>query len=170
MRLACAVAWDSAEQEFFFYREHQVDALLERLASADLVVGFNALRFDYRVLRGYAARDLARLPTFDLLEAIFERFGFRLPLGHLGEETLGVPKSADGLQSLQWFREGRHEEIARYCRMDVEILRDLFAFARRHGHLLFRAKNGERVRLPMRIVPAELVDRARKRNGQQRVH
>jgi DEAD/DEAH box helicase domain-containing protein len=169
MRLACAVAWDSAEQVFFTYREHQVDALIEKLAQADLVIGFNAHRFDYRVLRGYAPRDLSQLPTFDLLDAIHERLGFRLPLGHLGEETLGVPKSADGLQSLRWFKEGRHDEIARYCQQDVAILRDLFAYACRHGHLLFRAKNGERVRLPMRLSPSEIVDRERKRDAQRRM-
>jgi DEAD/DEAH box helicase domain-containing protein len=169
MRLACAVAWDSAEQEFFTYREPHVEALLEKLVQADLVIGFNAHRFDYRVLRGYAARDLSALPTFDLLDAIHERLGFRLPLGHLGEETLGVPKSADGLQALRWFREGRHEEIARYCQQDVAILRDLFAYACRHGHLLFRAKNGERVRLPLKLSLAELVDRERKRDALRRM-
>jgi DEAD/DEAH box helicase domain-containing protein len=170
MRVACAVAWDSVEEEFFTYREHQLDALLEKLAQADLVIGFNAHRFDYRVLRGYDARDLSRLPTFDLLDAIHERLGFRLPLGHLGQETLGVPKTADGLQSLQWFKEGRHEEIARYCQQDVAILRDLFGFACRHGHLLFRAKNGERVRLPMKLSVAEIVDRERKKDSARRMH
>ncbi len=170
MRVACAVAWDGAEEEFFTYREDQVDALLAKLAEADLVIGFNAHRFDYRVLRGYDARDLSQLPTFDLLDAIHERLGFRLPLGHLGEETLGVPKSADGLQSLQWFKEGRHDEIAQYCRQDVAILRDLFDFACRRGHLLFRAKNGERVRLPMKLSVAEIVDRERKKDAKRRMH
>ena len=170
MRMACAVVWDSAEREFFTYREHQVEALLEKLAQADLVIGFNAHRFDYRVLRGYAPRDLSQLPTFDLLDAIHERLGFRLPLGHLGEETLGIPKSADGLQSLQWFKEGRHDEIARYCQQDVAILRDLFEHACRHGHLLFRAKNGERVRLPLRLSLAEIVDRERKKDARRRLH
>jgi len=167
MRLACAVVWDSIESAFFTYREQQVDGLLERLARADLVVGFNALRFDYRVLRGYATRDLSRLPTFDLLDAIHARLGFRLPLGHLGEETLGAQKSADGLQALQWFKEGRHDEIARYCQQDVAILRDLFDFACKRGHLLFRAKNGERVRLPMKLSLAEIVDRERKKDARR---
>ena len=116
------------------------------------------------------ARDLSLLPTFDLLDAIHERLGFRLPLGQLGEETLGTPKSADGLQALKWFKEGRHEEIARYCQQDVAILRDLFGYAVKHGQLLFRAKNGERVRLPMRLSVAELVDRERKKDAQRKLH
>ncbi len=169
MRLACAVVWDSADGEFFTYCESEVEALVAKLAAADLVIGFNAHRFDYRVLRGYTRRDLGVLPTFDLLDAIHERLGFRVPLGHLGEETLGARKSADGLQALQWWKEGRHDEIARYCRQDVAILRDLFEHACRHGHLLFRTKSGERVRLPMSLTLAEVVEKARKRGAMQRV-
>jgi DEAD/DEAH box helicase domain-containing protein len=163
MRLALGVVWDAREGRFATYREAEVERLLDHLAAADLVVGFNVRRFDYRVLRGYTARDLEALPTFDLLEAIHERIGFRLPLGHLGEETLGTPKTADGLQALRWWQEGRVDEIERYCRADVALLRDLLEHARRHGHLLFRTRRGERVRIPLRISPGELVERARAR-------
>jgi DEAD/DEAH box helicase domain-containing protein len=162
MRVALAVTWDAAEKRFESFREADVERLLAKLASADLVVGFNAFGFDYRVLRGYTDRDLGRLPTFDLLDAIHARLGFRLGLGHLGETTLGVAKSADGLASLRWWREGRIEEIERYCRGDVAILRDLFEHALAHGHLLFRTRRGERVRLPLRLSLPELIERARR--------
>ena len=161
MRLALAVVWDSADGRFHSFREAAVHELIARLETADLVIGFNVLGFDYRVLRGYSDRDLAALPTFDLLDAIHGRLGFRLSLGHLGEETLGVPKTADGLQSLRWWREGRVDEIERYCQGDVAILRDLFEHARQHGHLIFRTRRGERVRLPLRLSLAELLERAR---------
>ncbi len=160
MRLALAVVWDSAAGRFESFREANVHELLARLAGADLVVGFNVRGFDYRVLRGYTDRDLEALPTFDLLDAIHGRLGFRLSLGHLGEETLGVPKTADGLQSLRWWREGRIAEIERYCRGDVAILRDLFEHARTHGFLVFRTRSGERVRLPLRLSVPELLERA----------
>jgi DEAD/DEAH box helicase domain-containing protein len=163
MRLALAVVWDSHLAAFRTFREAEVEGLLASLAEADLVVGFNARRFDYRVLRGYTDRDLGALPTFDLLDAIHARLGFRLSLGHLGEETLGAAKSADGLQSLAWWREGRVDEIERYCRQDVALLRDLFGHAERQGFLLFRTKRGERVRLPMPLSLPELLERARAR-------
>lgn len=159
MRLALAVAYDTREQRFETYRERDVAALLEKLERADLVVGFNVLRFDYHVLRAYSDRDLRRLPTFDLLDAIHDRLGFRISLGHLGEETLGMAKNADGLQALAWWREGRLDEIERYCRQDVALLRDLFEHARRHGHLLFRTRRGERVRVPLHVSLPELLDR-----------
>jgi DEAD/DEAH box helicase domain-containing protein len=161
MRVALAVIWDSRDGGFHTFREADVHALIEELASADLVIGFNVLGFDYRVLGGYSDRDLSALPTFDLLSAIHARLGFRLALGHLGEETLGVPKTADGLQSLRWWQEGRIDEIERYCQADVALLRDLFEHARQQGHLLFRTRRGERVRLPLRLSLEELLERAR---------
>jgi DEAD/DEAH box helicase domain-containing protein len=163
MRLALAVAWDAAAERFETFREAQVHALLARLAEADLVVGFNVLGFDYRVLRGYTDRELDRLPTFDVLDAVRERIGFRLPLGHLAEENLGVAKGGDGLQSLQWWREGRIAEIEAYCRQDVALLRDLFARAVEQGHLLFRTRDGVRVRIPTPWRLPDLLERARLR-------
>lgn len=163
MRVALAVTWDAAAGRFDTYRERDVPALLARLAEAELVVGFNVLGFDYRVLRGYTDRELERLPTFDLLDAVRERIGFRLPLGHLAEENLGVPKGGDGLQSLQWWREGRVAEIEAYCQRDVALLRDLFERALAQGHLLFRTRAGERVRIPTPWRLPELLERARVR-------
>jgi DEAD/DEAH box helicase domain-containing protein len=148
MRVALAVVWDSRTGEFETFHESRVAELVERLHTADLVVGFNVKGFDYQVLRGYGDFDLESLPTFDMLEAIHRRLGFRLALNHLGEETLGVGKSADGLQSLQWWKEGRVDEIEKYCRADVALMRNLLAHAEEHGHLCFRTRNGERVRLP----------------------
>jgi DEAD/DEAH box helicase domain-containing protein len=165
MRLAVAVVYEARGDRFASFREGQVEALLARLAAADLVVGFNVRRFDYRVLRGYTDLDLERLATFDVLDAIHARLGFRLSLGHLGEETLGRAKSADGLQALRWWQEGRVEEMERYCRDDVALLRDLFRHAERHGHLLFRTRGGERVRVPLRVEVAELLEAARARRA-----
>jgi DEAD/DEAH box helicase domain-containing protein len=169
MRIALAVTWDSEGARFETWREREVGALLARLAEADLVIGFNVRRFDYEVLRGYTEESLARLPTFDVLDAIRDRIGFRLPLGHLAEENLGQPKGADGLQALAWWREGRVDEIERYCRRDVELLRGLFERALAHGHLLFRTRDGERVRIPTPWSLPALLERARGRAEETRL-
>jgi DEAD/DEAH box helicase domain-containing protein len=161
MRVALAVTWDSAGERFETWRERDVHALLARLGEADLVIGFNVRRFDYAVLRGYTDLDLARFRTFDVLDAIRDRIGFRLPLGHLALENLGEAKGADGLQSLAWWKEGRVDEIERYCRRDVALLRGLFERALARGHLVFRTRDGERLRIPTPWRVDELIERAR---------
>jgi len=168
MRVSLGVLYDLRDDRFETYREREVAGLLDRLAAADLVVGFNVRRFDYAVLRGYTDTDLDALPTFDLLEALHGRLGFRVSLGHLATETLGHPKSADGLQALAWWREGRFAELEEYCRRDVALLRDLFTFALREGHLNLRTRSGERVRVPTRWSVPELLEHARARRGRAR--
>ena len=69
----------------------------------------------------------------------------------MAQHTLGVGKSADGLQALQWYKEGRIDLIAQYCRQDVEITRDLLYFALDKGFLLFQNKAGKIVRLPLAL-------------------
>ncbi|MBW2445056.1 MAG: DUF1998 domain-containing protein [Deltaproteobacteria bacterium] len=160
MRVALAVTWDSRTGGFRCFREGEVHALLEQLAEADLVIGFNIRRFDYKVLRGYTDLDFDTLATFDMLDAIHARLGYRLSLAHLAEQTLGVGKSGDGLQSIEWWREGRHDLVESYCQRDVEILRELFEHASREGHLIFQTRDEQRVKLPAPWCLDELVEAA----------
>jgi DEAD/DEAH box helicase domain-containing protein len=126
-----------------------VAELIARLRSLELVIGFNLKRFDYRVLGAYTPHDLGRLPTLDLLEEVQAKLGFRLSLQALGEATLGAAKSADGLQAVQWWREGNTWDLAAYCQRDVELTRELFLFGQEHGYLLYRRKSGELLRVPV---------------------
>jgi DEAD/DEAH box helicase domain-containing protein len=149
MRLAVAVVYDSREEVFSVFEEDRVHELIDTLKTAALIVGFNISDFDYNVLKGYSSFRFAELPTFDILQEISRQLGYRLSLNHLAHKTLNVEKSADGLQSLKWFKEGRMEEVIAYCKKDVEITKDLFLFGLAHGYLLFETKAGQLVRLPV---------------------
>ena len=150
MRVSVVVIYDSLEKEFLSFTEDRVNDLFVCLDKADLIVGFNIKRFDYAVLSAYTSRKLADLPTFDLLEDIYKRLGFRLGLDHLAKETINQRKSADGLQAVEWFRQGEMEKLTSYCRQDVAATRDLFLFGLDEGHLIYRTKKeNKRVRLPV---------------------
>ncbi len=149
MGLAVGVVYDLDRAEFRVYTEAQVDALISELSRARLIIGFNLRRFDYDVLRGYADLDWNALPTLDILECIHRRLGFRLKLDHLTQETLGERKSADGLQSLAWFKAGEIERVIEYCKHDVLLTKQLYDFGREHGYLLYRDLQGRAVRLPV---------------------
>ena len=149
MRLAVGVLYDLSSNAFEVFAEEQVENLIERLAEFDLVVGFNIKRFDYRVLGAYTGFDFRELPTFDILEDIHNRLGFRLSLGHLAEQTLGKSKVADGIQAVRWLREGKLDAVIEYCKDDVAITRDLFEFGLNQGYLLYQTRDGRAVRLPV---------------------
>ena len=63
MGMSVGVTYNCAGSEYRIYGEQQVDDLIKELQRADLIVGFNNLRFDYEVLHGYTAFDLRQLPT-----------------------------------------------------------------------------------------------------------
>ena len=149
MGVSVTVLYDSLTDDYFSYSQDELPALFERLRAAETVVGFNSLRFDYAVLTPFAPFELRALPSLDLLQRIKERLNYRISLDNLGQATLGEPKSADGLQALQWWKEGRCEEIAAYCRKDVDLTRRLYLFGLREGYLLFTNKAGQRVRVPV---------------------
>ena len=140
MRVSVAVVFDTAENRFFAYHEDRIDDLISHLEKADLVVGFNVKRFDYRVLSAYTRKDLLKLPTFDILQDIHERLGFRVGLDHLAKETLNLSKSADGLKAVEWFRQGKMEKLEKYCSQDVALTRDIFNYGMAKGHLIYRKK------------------------------
>ncbi len=142
MKLAVGVVWDSCEQEYFSYLEGAASQLVKKLQTADLVVGFNVKKFDYGVLQPYADFDLDEITTFDMLIDVNKKLGHRLSLNHLAENTLNAAKSADGLVSLQWYKEGKIDKIIEYCKQDVEITRDLFLYGESHGYVKYSTRSG----------------------------
>jgi DEAD/DEAH box helicase domain-containing protein len=149
MKLALAVTHNVVTSQFRTYAEKDVDRLLLDLVMADRVIGYNIDRFDMAVLKAYTQWDLGRVRTFDMLADIYRKLGFRLKLGDLAAATLGVGKSADGLQSLKWWKEGRVDLIEQYCRRDVEVTRDVYVFGKRNGYVLYRDKDDRQLRLPV---------------------
>ena len=149
MGVSIAVLYDAADDTYHAYRQEELPAMFTRMAEADVLVGFNSLRFDYNVLQPFCAEPLAALPSLDLLTRITERLSYRVSLDNLGQATFDEPKSADGLQALRWWQEGKLAEITAYCRKDVELTRRLYLHGLAQGYVLFRNKAGQRVRVPV---------------------
>ena len=147
MKLAVGVVWDSIDQDYFVYEEKDAKALVEKLRKADLVIGFNVIGFDYTVLQPYSDFDLQEINTFDMLVDVKKLLNFRLSLNHLAQHTLNAKKSADGLISLQWYKEGKIDKIIHYCKQDVEITRDLYLFGEEHGYVNYQSRSGNPLQL-----------------------
>lgn len=149
MGVSCAVLYDSESGQFHDYSQDEMADLCEHLSRMDRVVGFNLIRFDYKVLAGLCDFDFYRLPTLDILMKVHEILGYRLSLDLLAQSTLGVQKSADGLMALQWWQQGEVDKIIQYCTQDVRVTRDLYRFGRDKRFLIFRNKAGHLVRVPV---------------------
>jgi DEAD/DEAH box helicase domain-containing protein len=149
MKISCAVLYDSKEDRYIDFLENQIPRFVEYLQTFDLVIGFNIKRFDYQVLKGYTDFDFTKLANLDILEEVKKHLGFRLSLDHLASATLGAGKSADGLQALRWWQQGKILEIIAYCRQDVKITGDLYRYGIQNGYLLYTSKDQQTLRIPV---------------------
>ena len=141
--VSVGVAYRYDRDEYLVVTEDRVRELIDLLCDADLVVGYNIRGFDYEVLRAYTDSDLQRLPTFDIMFDLEERLGFRPKLDSVASATLGVGKSADGLQALEWWRLGEVDKIIEYCQEDVRVTRDLYDFGKRNRWVLVSRFGGK---------------------------
>ena len=142
MGMSIGVTFGTGRGDYVIYGEKQVDDLLKDLQRADLVVGFNVLRFDYEVLHGYTPFDLKQLPTLDLMVDLQNRLQHRLSLDSIATATFGVEKTAEGMQAIRWFKEGRLAEIAEYCCYDVKITKLVHEYGRENKILFYKNKFG----------------------------
>ena len=140
--LSLGVVYTFRDDRFQTFFETQADALIDLLLGAELVVGYNLIGFDYEVLRGYRDAAFDSVPTLDLMVDLQQKLGFRPKLDSVVQATLGAAKSADGLQALAWFREGRLDLIEKYCTEDVRLTRDLYLYGRRNRNVLVARFSG----------------------------
>lgn len=150
MRMSVGVTCSSLTGEYKIYGEKQVDDLIKDLQRADLVVGFNHLRFDYEVLHGYTSLDLTQLPTLDMLVVLSETLGHRLSLDSIATATFGVEKTAEGLQAIQWFKEGKLAEIAEYCCFDVKITKMVYEYGQQNKQLHYMNRFNKKLTVPVK--------------------
>ena len=152
MGVSIGVTYSTATESYEIFTEKRVGDLIELLSRADLVIGYNNRRFDYEVLMGYTILDLPHhLPTLDMLEVVEKAAGHRLPLDSIATATLGVGKTAEGLDAIRWWREGKILEVAEYCCFDVKVTKMVHEYAVEHGKLYYIDRFSRRQTLTVEI-------------------
>ena len=147
--MSVGVIYSTARGEYIIFGESQVNDLIKELQRADLVVGFNHVRFDYEVLHGYTTLDLRQLPALDMMLDLQDTLQHRLSLDSIATATFGVEKTAEGMQAIQWFKEGKLLEVAEYCCYDVKLTRLVHEYGARHRQVFYRNRFGKKLAVPV---------------------
>ena len=107
MKMSVGVTFSTALNRYMIYDESNVQALIDELCAADLVIGFNHLYFDYEVLMGYTVLDLREhTHNLDLMVDLEKVLQHRPKLDADAGETLGESKTAVGTDAIKWWEEG----------------------------------------------------------------
>lgn len=143
--ISVATVYDSGTDKYTTVTIDEIDQLWPIIEKADVLVGYNSNHFDIPLLNKYYPGDLTQIKSIDLLEEIKNSLGRRLRLDNVAQATVGAKKSADGLQAVRWWKEGNIKDIKKYCEQDVRVTKEVFEYARKHGHVKFKdgTKNRE---------------------------
>jgi DEAD/DEAH box helicase domain-containing protein len=136
--IALVVTWDQQNGLRVWYEE-DAPRLLQELDKFEPIVTFNGEGFDFKVLSAYGpVAGLYRKST-DMLAVLSKQLGFRVKLDSVAQATLGKGKIGSGTECVDWWRSGdpiQRQKVVDYCKMDVELTRDIYLFAKQHGYLL----------------------------------
>lgn len=130
--------YDSGTDRYHAVTIDELATIWPIIEQADALVGYNSNHFDIPLLNKYYPGDLRQIKSIDLLESIRLSLGRRLRLDSVASATVGAKKSADGIQAVRWWREGKINEIKKYCLQDVKVTKLIFEYALEHKHLKFK--------------------------------
>ncbi len=150
--LALAVTVDVETGETKTFHADQHAELIRTLYSARLVLGFNHLAFDFRVLEGYGLDARTVHASFDVMMDLVNHVKKRVSLDSVARGTLGRGKSGNGADAPILFRTGKIKELEEYCRQDVALLIDVFEHGFRTSRVSFMEKGRvAEVRRPVNV-------------------
>lgn len=149
LRVSVVSIYQYINDSYQSFEENELHKLWPLFEKADRIIGFNSAHFDLPVLNNYYLGDLSKFPHLDIMEKVKESLGFRLKLNDIAHATLDMEKSADGLQALRWWKEGKLAEIKKYCEQDVKVTKEVYDFGKQNKQLFYTSLTGEV--LPFRV-------------------
>lgn len=138
LKVSVCGVYSYQEDKYYCFAENEMRELEDMLSHADEIIGFNIINFDFVVLQPYLNFKLATAPSLDILTEVEKVIGHRVKLDNLAQTTLGVGKSGDGLQALKFWKEGKIEELKKYCLDDVRITKEIYDYAQKTGKVKYK--------------------------------
>lgn len=135
--------YNYADKKGTVFTEKELPQLYPILESASYIVGYNIRSFDMNVLQAYYPGDTSSLPVFDILDDIKFIIGKRIGLNDAASATLNEKKSGHGLMAIDYYKEGKWDELKKYCMDDVMVTKKLFDYGFEKGEIFYMNEIGK---------------------------
>lgn len=143
LKVSVLSLYDYGTQQGKVYMEKELSEVFAVFEKASYLIGYNINGFDLPVLQAYYAGDVTHFATFDILDDIRNKIGRRLALNDIASATLGTKKSGHGLMAIDYYKEGKWEELKKYCMDDTMITKQLFDYGLRVGEINYMNEVGK---------------------------
>lgn len=150
LKISCVSIYQYVTDTYTSFEENELGKLWPILEKADRLIGYNIEHFDLPVMNNYYPGDLLKFHYLDIMKVVKANLGIRLKLDSIAKATLdNVQKSAEGLQAIRWWKEGKIKEIKEYCEQDVRVTKEIYEFGKTNKQLFYNTLTGET--LPFRV-------------------
>ena len=161
--------YDSETDKYYSFLEEDFDKMWPFFKNADMLITFNGNHFDIPLLQKYANKEninLKEIYHLDIFEKFREASGKKIGLDSIASTTLGITKSANGLQAVAWWNEGKVDEIIKYCEQDVKVTKDLYDYIYKNQKAYYVDRNtGEKKEVIIDSKNWEELDNVEEDNG-----
>lgn len=135
--------------------DQDVPQFKKAMDQSDLIIGYNIIEFDNRVLKGYFQFDDSKYTFLDLYKVIHKTHNVYIKLDNITSTTLGAGKIAHGLDAIRFYREGNLDKLKEYCDSDVQLTRDVYQFIKDNKFFYYTDGLGNKVKLELDLDKAE---------------
>ena len=126
--ISVVAIYDYATKTGTVFTEKELPNLFPILEKSSYIVGYNIRSFDLPVLQAYYPGKVEVFSLFDILDDIKEKIGYRIGLNDVASATLNEKKTGHGLMAIDYYKEGKWDELKKYCMDDVLVTKKLFEY------------------------------------------
>lgn len=141
--ISVVAVYDYATEKGQVFTEQELNNLFPLLENASYIVGYNSRTFDLPVLQAYYPGKVDSLSQFDILDSIREKIGRRIGLNDVAFATLNEKKTGHGLMAIDYYKEGKWEELKKYCLDDVMVTKKLFDYGIENKEIFYMNEMGK---------------------------
>ncbi len=141
--ISVVAVYNYADKVGQVFTEKELNKLYPILENASYIVGYNIRSFDLPVLQAYYPGNIEVFPLFDILDDIKEKIGRRIGLNDVAFATLNEKKTGHGLMAIDYYKEGKWDELKKYCMDDVMVTKKLFDYGVENKEIFYMNEIGK---------------------------
>jgi len=139
--------------EYLAFEEKELHLFEKFLKDVGVVVGFSIYNFDLPIIENHFDYRFDNHIIFDILKEIENKRGHKIGLNELAQANIGAGKNGNGLEAIELYKEGRIEELKKYCLNDVKITKDLYELILKQDYLIIPSKFHAPVKVKFDWIP-----------------
>lgn len=152
MGISVACVYDYSSDRYRVFTDSNKDEFLCLLDGSDILVGFNNIRFDNKIITACWGKSLEEVRCYDVLREIWAGAGLGPDFNretHLGYGlddvclvNFGLKKSGNGATAPVDWQQGRYGNVVDYCLNDVRLTKHLLDKIMSDGYIRHPKKPG----------------------------